>query len=44
VLFIIFSPQRHLREMPEPIEDVTPATELGAAAPQIGDPLPADGV
>ncbi len=43
VLWIIFSPQRHLREMPEPIEDVTPAAELGASAPHVGDPLPADG-
>jgi hypothetical protein len=41
VLWIIFSPQRHLREMPEPIEDEPPAAELGAALPGIGDPLAA---
>jgi predicted MFS family arabinose efflux permease len=49
VLWIIFSPQRHLREMPEPIEDDSvpqpesgpePRTdELGAALPQVADPL-----
>ena len=39
VLWIIFSPQRHLREMPEPIEDEPRTDELGAGLPAIGDPL-----
>ena len=49
VLWIIFSPQRHLREMPEPVDDdgvpqpksePEPRTdELGAALPQVADPL-----
>jgi MFS family permease len=39
VLWIIFSPQRHLREMPEPIEDVPRPEELGAALPLAADPL-----
>jgi len=38
-LWILFSPQRHLREMPEPIEDVSRTTELGAALPGVADPL-----
>ena len=43
VLWIIFSPQRHLREMPEPIEDEPVSDELGAARPGVADPLaPAD--
>ena len=29
-LWILLSPQRHLREMPEPIEDEPRTTELGA--------------
>ena len=41
VLWIVFSPQRHLREMPEPIEEEPTATELGAGLPGLGDPLPA---
>jgi Na+/melibiose symporter-like transporter len=41
VLWIVFSPQRHLREMPAPIEDEPHVTELGAGVPGIGDPLPA---
>jgi MFS family permease len=44
VLWIVFSPQRHLREMPEPIEEEPRSTELGAALPAVADPLsPADG-
>jgi MFS family permease len=39
VLWIVFSPQRHLREMPEPIEDEPRTTELGAALPGLTDPL-----
>jgi Na+/melibiose symporter-like transporter len=31
VLWIVFSPQRHLREMPEPIEDDAGTEELGSA-------------
>ena len=42
VLWIVFSPQRHLREMPEPIEDEPRPDELGAALPGIGDPLASD--
>ncbi|MGH3079221.1 MAG: MFS transporter [Gaiellaceae bacterium] len=42
VLWIVFSPQRHLREMPEPIEDEpAAAAELGAALSGVGDPRPA---
>jgi MFS family permease len=41
VLWIVFSPQRHLHEMPEPIEDEPVPPELGAAVPIFGDPLPA---
>jgi MFS family permease len=41
-LWLLLSPQRHLREMPEPIEDEFVATELGAGPglPAVGDPLP----
>jgi MFS family permease len=39
VLWILFSPQRHLREMPEPIEDGPRTTELGASVPGVADPL-----
>jgi MFS family permease len=39
-LWLLLSPQRHLREMPEPIEDEHVATELGAGMPGIADPLP----
>ena len=43
-LWILFSPQRHLRDMPEPIEDEPRTTELGAALPGVADPLsPTDG-
>jgi MFS family permease len=43
-LWILLSPQRNLREMPEPVEDEPRATELGAALPGVADPLPsADG-
>ena len=43
-LWILFSPQRHLREMPEPIEDEPRTTELGAALPGVAGPLsPTDG-
>ena len=38
-LWILFSPQRHLREMPEPIEDEPRTTELGATVPGVADPL-----
>jgi MFS family permease len=41
VLWIVFSPQRHLREMPEPVEDEPVAAELGPTFPGAGDPLPA---
>ena len=38
-LWIVFSPQRHLRDMPEPIEDEPRTTELGATLPGVADPL-----
>ena len=38
-LWILLSPQRHLREMPEPIEDEPRTTELGASVPGVADPL-----
>jgi MFS family permease len=41
-LWLLLSPQRHLREMPEPIEEEPVATELGAALPTVADPLSAD--
>ena len=42
-LWILFSPQRHLREMPEPVADEPVSDELGAALPGVADPLaPAD--
>jgi MFS family permease len=40
-LWILFSPQRHLREMPEPIEDEAVSAEAGAALPGVADPLAA---
>jgi MFS family permease len=40
-LFILFSPQRHLREMPEPVQDEPVPAELGPMFPGVGDPLPA---
>ncbi len=39
ILWIVFSPQRHLREMPEPIEDEPRTDELGAGRPGVADPL-----
>jgi MFS family permease len=39
-LWLLLSPQRHLREMPEPIDDEHVATELGAGMPGMADPLP----
>jgi MFS family permease len=41
-LWLLLSPQRQLREMPEPIEEEQVATELGGALPTVADPLPAD--
>ena len=38
-LWILLSPQRHLRAMPEPIEDEPRTTELGASLPAVADPL-----
>jgi MFS family permease len=38
-LWILLSPQRHLREMPEPIEDEPRTTELGPTLPGVADPL-----
>ena len=38
-LWIFLSPQRHLREMPDPIEDESVTMELGASLPGIADPL-----
>jgi MFS family permease len=44
VLWIVFSPQRQLREMPEPAEQESRTEELGAALPAVSDPLsPVDG-
>jgi len=43
-LWILFSPQRHLRDMPDPIEEEPTDTELGSTLPGVADPLsPADG-
>jgi MFS family permease len=43
ILWIVFSPQRHLRDMPEPIEEETPQTEAGPTVPGVVDPWgPAD--
>lgn len=39
VLWILFSPQRHLREMPEPVEEEPRTQELGASVPGVADPL-----
>jgi MFS family permease len=41
-LWILLSPQRHLRELPEPVEDEPVPSDLGPEIPGIGDPLPAD--
>ena len=38
-LWILLSPQRHLHEMPEPVEDEPRVTELGAGLLVVGDPL-----
>jgi len=38
-LWILFSPQRHLRDMPEPIDEEPRTTELGAGLPVTADPL-----
>ena len=38
-LWILLSPQRHLRAMPEPLEDEPVTMELGASLPGIADPL-----
>jgi MFS family permease len=43
-LFLLLSPQRRLREMPEPVEDEPAPAELGPTRPGAGDPLPADGI
>ena len=40
-LWILFSPQRHLREMPEPVEDTPPPADLGPTFPGVANPLPA---
>ena len=40
-LWILLSPQRRLREMPEPVEEEVRTTELGAAFPGMADPLSA---
>ncbi len=39
VLWIVLSPQRHLRDMPEPVADEPVASELAPTAPGTGDPL-----
>ena len=39
VLWIVFSPQRSLREMPEPVDEDPHVAELGAARPGDADPL-----
>jgi MFS family permease len=39
ILWIVFSPQRHLREMPEPIDGERHTDELGAALPGVADPI-----
>ncbi len=38
ILWIVFSPQRHLREMPEPVEEAPPPAETPAAVPGVVDP------
>jgi hypothetical protein len=38
ILWIVFSPQRHLRDMPEPVEDEQPQTEAGPTVPGVVDP------
>jgi len=44
-LWILLSPQRHLREMPDPVADEPVSEELGATFPGVADPLaPADAI
>jgi hypothetical protein len=44
ILWIVFSPQRHLRELPEPVEDEPAATDPGEARwGAFGEPQPTDG-
>ena len=42
VLWIVLSPQRHLREMPEPLVDEPMPADLGPEVPGVGDPLTAE--
>jgi MFS family permease len=42
VLWIVFSPQRHLREMPEPVSDEPRETDLVGTVPALADTLAAD--
>jgi MFS family permease len=42
VLWIVFSPQRHLRELPEPLVDEPVQSDLAPEVPGVGDPLPAE--
>jgi MFS family permease len=42
VLWIVLSPQRHLREMPEPLVDDPMQADLGPEMPGVGGPLPAE--
>ena len=42
-LWIVFSPQRHLRDMPEPLGDEPVGSDVAPTVPGVGDPLPADG-
>ena len=39
-LWLLFSPQRHLREMPEPIADEPVVAEAGPTIPGVPDPMP----
>jgi MFS family permease len=39
-LWLLFSPQRYLREMPEPIADEPVVTEAGPTIPGVPDPVP----
>ena len=40
ILWIVFSPQRHLRDMPEPVDDEPPQREAGPTVPGVVDPWP----
>lgn len=42
-LWLVFSPQRHLHEMPEPIHEDAPATDVAPLVPGVGEPAPAEG-